>query len=137
MVGMLSIVCFFTFLITYTSGIEQAPFLSYFRDKIRALSNNSLTVNHSKALGYHLYTTKDIDNGQPVLELPCSKIIGVYDAFKHKETLVRLYEDSIDERDDKYLKSVVLLTLRLMMIRMGIEIAADKNYLDYLESIKP
>jgi hypothetical protein len=93
-------------------------------------------VKHSEALGYHLYTKKDIDEGQPVLEVPCSKIIGVYDAFEHKEALVRLFEDSIDERNDKYLKSVVLLTLRLMMIRMGIEKPADIEYINYLESIK-
>jgi len=49
--------------------------------------------------------------------------------------LLRLFLDSLGEVDDINLKSVVLLTIRLMMVRMGIEIA-DTNYMNYLESIK-
>jgi hypothetical protein len=45
-------------------------------------------------------------------------IIGVYDDFRHKEVLVTLFEESVEEGEihDKNVKSVVILTLRMMMI---------------------
>ncbi len=54
----------------------------------------------------------------PVLEVPCDKILGVYDNFKHKEALVRLFEESVEEEEfkDKNMKSVVILALRMMLI---------------------
>ena len=50
-------------------------------------------------------------------------IIGVYDDFEHKEALVSLFEESVEENEiqDKNVKSVVILTLRMMMIQR------DKN----------
>jgi hypothetical protein len=63
-------------------------------------------------------------------------IIGVYDDFRHKEVLVRLFEESVeeDEIQDKNVKSVVILTLRMMMIESGDY--EDMRYIEYLGSIK-
>ena len=81
MACMLSLLFLLTFHITNSWDTNHAPYLSYFRQNIHKLSNNSLTVKYSEDQGYHLYTTKDIDEGVAVLEVPCSNIIGVYDEF--------------------------------------------------------
>ena len=62
--------------------------LTFFKEQISKFSpDHVLDLKWNRAIGMHTVATREISVSEPVLEIPCNWVIGVYDNFEFKQEL--------------------------------------------------